>query len=154
MKTNILKSFLLMTIIIVPFGLLKAQDNLDAENCKDHPFFNRLDKFYIAECKQNYSEYEFTIGEDKIQTFEGTVTEILYSFTGLDESNLPSKLQVVKNYENAILKMGGKKIYSSTSANGGWIGATFYYQKDGADYWLGIYNIKNRIQSMSLLLFC
>jgi OmpA-OmpF porin, OOP family len=137
------KKNLLAIILIASCGMLYAQDNVDAENCKDHPFFNRLEKFYIADCKENYNEYEFTVGEDKTQTFEGTVTEILYSFSGSDETNLPSKLQVVKNYESAILKMGGKKIYSRTSQSDEWIGATFHLLKDGNEYWLGIYNLKN-----------
>jgi outer membrane protein OmpA-like peptidoglycan-associated protein len=143
MRINIFKTLLFFTLILVPIRFLKAQENIDADNCKDHLFFNRIEKFYISECKQNYNEYEFTIGEDKTQTFEGTVTEIQYSYSGPDEPNLPSKLQVVKNYESAILKMGGKKIYSSTLENGGFTGATFYFKKDGSEYWLGIYNLKN-----------
>lgn len=143
MKTNFLKSIFLATILLATNRMLQAQDYVDKENCKDHPFFNRLEKFYLADCQENYDEYIFTIGQDKTQTLEGTVTKILYSSTIPYGSELPSVLQVVKNYENAILKMGGKKIYSRTTSDGEWNGATFHFQKDGNEYWLGIYNLAN-----------
>lgn len=113
----------------------------DSENCKDHEFFNRLPKYFIQECKENYNEYEFIIGNEKSQTIEGTITEILYTYDGPFGPTLPSKLQVIKNYENAILKMGGTKVYSKTT--GGWTGATFRLAKDDKEYWLGIYNLTN-----------
>ncbi len=115
----------------------------DAENCKDHEFFNRLTKFYIMDCKQNYNEYEFTIGNEKTQTVEGTITEITYGYDGEYGPDLPSKLQVIKNYENAIVKMGGTKVYSRSTNDGGWTGATFRFAKDNNEYWLGIYNLNN-----------
>ncbi len=115
----------------------------DADGCKDNPFFNRLSKYYIQECIENYNEYEFVTGNNKTQTLEGTLTKILYTYDGPFGPSLPSRLQVIKNYENAILKMGGKKIYSKATDNGGWTGATFHLQKDGNEYWLGIYELNN-----------
>lgn len=143
MKRKLLKSFFLATMFFATNGLLQAQDYIDKENCKDHPFFNRLEKFYLADCQENYDEYAFTIGQDKTQTLEGTVTKMIYSSTIPYGPELPSIFQVVKNYENAILKMGGKKVYSKTASDGGWTGATFHFQKDGNEYWLGIYDLLN-----------
>ena len=141
MKTSIF-NYCIIAVMTFITSMSFAQEP-DAEGCKDHPFFNRLEKYYIHECTENYDEYEFMMGEDKTQTFEGTITRILYSYDGPFGPNLPSKLQVVKNYENAIAKMGGKKIYSRTISDGGWTGATFHLQKDGKEYWLGIYDLNN-----------
>ena len=141
MKTSILKYCIIAFVSFIPVYSLAQEP--DAENCKDHPFFNRLEKFFIYECIENYEEYEFVVGNEKTQKEAGLVSRILYSYDGPFGPNLPSKLQVVKNYENAILKMGGGKIYSKTSSDGGWAGATFHFQKDGKEYWLGIYDLNN-----------
>ena len=141
MRKVILKTALAATTIF--FANPSFGQEPDAEGCKDHSFFNRLEKYYIYDCTENYNEYEFMMGDDKTQTFEGNVLNITYSYDGPFGPNLPSKLQVMKNYENAIIKMGGKKIYTRTSDDGYWTGGTFYLQKDGTEYWLGIYDLIN-----------
>ncbi len=141
MKTSILNYGILAVMSFV-MSISFAQEP-DAEGCKDHPFFNRLDKYYISDCTENYDEYDFMMGEDQTQTLEGTLTMITYSYDGPFGPNLPSKLQVVRNYENAIVQMGGEKVYSKTKDDGEWTGATFHLQKEGNDYWLGIYDMIN-----------
>lgn len=141
MKNSSLK-FSSLLIMFCVTSLLFAQE-MDAEGCKDHPFFNRLENYYIDGCKENYNEYEFMMGNDKTQILEGTLIDILYTYDGPFGPNLPSKLQVIRNYENAIAKMGGQKVYSRTTGDGGWTGATFHLQKDGSEYWLGIYDLIN-----------
>lgn len=131
----------IMAILVFAVNLVLAQS--DAEGCNDHPFFNRLSNYVIYDCIENYNEYEFMMGEDKTETLEGTLSHILYSYDGPFGPNLPSRLQVLKNYEQAILKMGGKKIYSRTKSDGGWTGGTFHLQKDGQEYWVGIYDLIN-----------
>lgn len=140
------KSFF-MTAMIAAMSLtanFSFAQTADTENCKDHEFFNRLPKYYIQECSQNFNEQEFIIGaNDKKQTEEGTVTKILYTYDGEYGPTLPSRLQVIKNYENAILKMGGTKVYSNAKSDGSWTGATFHFAKDNNEYWLGIYDLIN-----------
>lgn len=141
MKMPIL-GFSILAVLICITSISFAQE-ADAEGCTDHSFFNRLDKYYIQDCTENYDEYEFVVGKDKTQILEGTVTNITYSYDGPFGPNLPSRLQVIRNYENAVTKMGGRKVYSKTSEDGGWVGATFHLLKDGSEYWLGIYNLFN-----------
>ncbi|WP_190246181.1 OmpA family protein [Gelidibacter gilvus] len=151
MKNLRLKLSILIVMACVTNPLF-AQE-MDAEGCKDHPFFNRLENYYIDGCKENYNEYEFMMGNDKTQTLEGNLIDILYTYDGPFGPNLPSKLQVIRNYENAVAKMGGKKVYSRTTDDGGWTGATFHLQKDGTQYWLGIYNlINNPVDQFTLVL--
>jgi len=139
---NLSLKFSSLLIMFCVTSLLFAKE-MDAEGCKDHPFFNRLENYYIDGCKENYNEYEFMMGNDKTQILEGTLIDILYTYDGPFGPNLPSKLQVIRNYENAIAKMGGQKVYSRTTDDGGWTGATFHLQKDGSEYWLGIYDLIN-----------
>lgn len=142
----------LSTVLILLATNLFAQTE-DAEGCQDPRFLNRLPKYYIQECSENYNEYEFVTGEEKTQTIEGTVTEIIYTYDGPYGPSLPSKLQVIRNYENAITSQGGKKIYSRTKDDGDWTGATFSMQKDGKEYWIGIYKmINNPVDQFSFVM--
>lgn len=141
MKKTIIKTSILGMFLMLVSGALAQTP--DAEGCKDSPFFNRLEKFYIYGCIENYDAYEFVTADGEHKTIEGNLLEIIYSYDGEYGPNLPSKLQVIRNYENAIKKMGGKKIYSKTTDDGDWTGATFQFKKDDAEYWLGIYDLIN-----------
>ena len=151
MKTQLLKYSLLAGIILLA-NATYAQEP-DVEGCFDHPLFNRMSNYYISDCYENYDEYTFMMGEDETQDMEGTLTRMTYSYDGPFGPNLPSILQVVKNYETAVISNGGTKIYSKTKSDGSWTGATFKLEKDGSEYWLGIYDlINNPVDQFSFIL--
>jgi len=89
-------------------GITFAQE--DAKGCKDHPMFTRMDNFYIAHCKEEkFDQIDFRDEKGKKIKVEGRVYKTDYNtkkgFTP------PSGLQVIRNYENAIKKIGGVKVY-------------------------------------------
>ena len=118
-------SFLSAFICII----VSAQE--DAEGCKDNPMFNRMPGTYISECSSNYDEMEIIIGDDKKEMKEGKKTSIVYIYEP-EEATAPSFFQIVKNFENVILKAGGKKIYYNR--DGGV--ATFKTRSAGKDVWV------------------
>jgi outer membrane protein OmpA-like peptidoglycan-associated protein len=83
----------------------------DAEGCKDHSFFNRMPNFYILDCSQNFAKLEYYISDGVTDTKEGNLTIISYNYPDDAPNKAPSPLQIIRNYENAIIKLGGKKIY-------------------------------------------
>lgn len=88
---------------------LHAQN--DADGCKDHPLFNRMPNTYINECSQNFNEMDIRTGEGKQVKKEGTKTHINYTYDN-EKSGTPSSFfQIVKNYEAAIAKYGGRKMF-------------------------------------------
>lgn len=103
----------------------------DAPGCKDNPMFNRMPNTIIGECSSNYDEMEITISADNKETKEGTKTSIAYNYEP-DEATAPSFFQIVKNYENAIAKTGGKRIYYSGEAGV----ATLHTTSGGKDVWV------------------
>lgn len=108
MKKLILFGLLLFTSL----SFVKAQNPTDAEGCKDHPFFSRMPNFYIEFCSQSWDKLEYFISDEATETKEGDLTKIGYSFPEDDASlKRPSQLQILRNYENAIIKLGGKKIH-------------------------------------------
>lgn len=103
----------------------------DAPGCKDNPMFNRMPNMLIGECSSNYDQMEIPINNDSKETKEGTKTFIQYNYE-LEEATAPSFFQIVKNYENALIKMGGKRIYYSSDAGV----ATLFTKKAGKDIWV------------------
>lgn len=99
-----------ISLIITLLGIYSifAQD---VDGCKDHPLLTRMKGFSIVECTTNFNKLDFynTAGED-VQ-FEGYLTFIDYIFN-TEAGDMPSTFQIIKNYQDAILAKGGKKVYS------------------------------------------
>lgn len=104
-----------VSVLLLSFGSIAfAQE--DREGCKDHPMFTRMPNFYIKDCEeQKFDAFNFRDEKGKKITVEGHVYKIHYvikkGFTP------PSGLQVIRNYENAIKKIGGTKVYQDGSYN-------------------------------------
>ena len=125
MKKNL---FLLITATVFVNVMAQAQD---AEGCKDHPMFNRMPDFMIGQCTENFASLDVIIGKDsKSQTEEGTRTHLDYAFNTESQHKYPSWLQVTRNYENAIFKLGGKKIYGDAGF------ATYKLVNNGKETWV------------------
>jgi len=104
--------FLFGLILFTSLSCAIAQNPNDAEGCKDYPFFSRMPNFFITACSQSFNKLEYYISDEATETKEGELTTITYSFPEEDVSlKVPSQLQIIRNYENAITKLGGKKIY-------------------------------------------
>jgi OOP family OmpA-OmpF porin len=90
-----------------------AAQQSDQAGCKDHPLFpTRMPEYRIANCKvEDFGVYEFFTTKGPKTPVEGKFTFITYAFTG-PRTNEPSGLAVVRNYENAIRKVGGTILQS------------------------------------------
>ena len=104
-----MKQLLFVGFLIVAGNVVFAQT--DADGCKDHPMFNRMPNTYISECSKNYNEIEFQTSADTWIKKEGMKTYINYVYDSEKRGIPPSFFQIVINYENAIKKHGGKKVY-------------------------------------------
>ncbi len=103
----------------------------DAEGCKDHALFNRLQNFVIENCQVNYTSVNLQIASgNKTRAEEGNVTNLRFSFNAESGAKMPSPLQIIKNYENAIVSKGGKKVYQGVDdVEGGALGAVSQCQR-------------------------
>jgi len=120
-------SFIIFTLFLSLS--VSAQD--DAEGCKDHPMFNRIPNTYISECSKNFNELEIPTGDNSKIKKEGMKTSMIYTYDTEKPGTPPSFFQIVKNYENAIVKLGGKKIFFQ---NGGF--ATLYVKTGNNEIWM------------------
>jgi OmpA-OmpF porin, OOP family len=107
----------------------------DYKDCKDHPLFpTRMPEYHIGNCKvEDYGLYEFMAMKGPKTPVEGKFTFLTYLYTGQRTSE-PSGLAVVRNYENAIRKVGGTILQSDPQR---WVNAKVI--KDGQEVWVEAY---------------
>jgi outer membrane protein OmpA-like peptidoglycan-associated protein len=132
MKKLLLAVFALLSITFISF----AQE--DAEGCKDHQLFTRLENFYIGSCSENYNEIEIRTGQNKTEMKEGNLTQIYYRFNFDSGQKEKSPLQIIKNYENAVVKNGGKMVYKNTDGSAGDIEAVYHLNSENKEYWVKV----------------
>jgi OmpA-OmpF porin, OOP family len=104
----------------------------DQAGCKDHPLFpTRMPDYRIGTCRvEAFGVYEFQAMKGPKTPVEGKFTFITYLFTG-PRANEPSGLAVVRNYENAIKKLGGTILQSDPQR---WVNGKII--KDGQETWV------------------
>lgn len=92
----------------------------DIAGSKDHPMFNRLTGFYITQYEQEeFGSHNFYDVNDNEKNVEGKKTFIKYEC-----ENEVGALKIIRNFSNAIKKIGGTAYESSGNR-------TYLYLKEG-----------------------
>lgn len=123
--------YLLTSFFILPaFNICRAEE--DAEGGKDHPVFPRMPNYYIYEYQENeFDHYEFPVSptdEDKVERIEGHKFQIRYMLK--ENAKAAGKLQIARNYSNAITKAGGTIIRTDSDEN-----TTVKLVQNGKEIW-------------------
>jgi OOP family OmpA-OmpF porin len=112
---------------------LSAQE--DNEGCKDPALFTRMTGFYIYRCSDlQFDKFEFQISADKTMAVEGH--SIYVNYYQKENTQAVSGLQVVRNYTNAIKKIGGQLVYEYD--DGGSQIVTLKLVKNGQEVWVKV----------------
>lgn len=115
----------------------------DEEGCKDHPLLTRFANFYIASCEEKeYAKVDdFRDENGNYIEVEGKVTVISYWLK--EGFTPPGELKIIRNFENAIRKIGGTVVKE--------YGNEVYLklEKGGKTYWI-IVDISNNSQHYEL----
>jgi OOP family OmpA-OmpF porin len=119
------KTIIFFALMLISLSRVVAQD---AEGCKDHPLLSRMPNYIISECTQNFNQLDFLDAAGEEVKIEGNLTYIWYVFNSESGNKEPSFFQIIKNYSNAIIKIGGKKIFED-----GWRGC-YELNKNGKEY--------------------
>jgi OmpA-OmpF porin, OOP family len=140
---KIIGSFLLL---LAGFTPLMAQE--DNEGCKDPALFSRMTGFYIYRCQDlQFDKFEFQVSADKTQSVEGHFIYINYYLKENVQS--PSGLQIVRNYTNAIKKIGGQLIYEWE--DGGTQNVTLKLVKNGQEVWAKVASGANGLYFVNII---
>lgn len=128
------KYLFILMMTLASLNIVNAQT--DAGGCKDHPLLSRLENFYISECEENYNELQLRTGSNKTETKEGNLFYIYYRYNSDAGVKPKSVLQIMKNYEAAITKNGGKMLYKNSNSLDADLEATYYLSTKEKEYWI------------------
>jgi OmpA-OmpF porin, OOP family len=134
--------FALAVLSLVAFAGILAQTEKDIEGGKDHPLFSRMPGYYLSHYEtKDFDVYTTAYLNDKDAQWEGARTTLGYTRT--TGSKEVSMVQIARNYQNAIKKIGGQILYSDERIVVGKIvkaGTTTWVEisafNDGRDYQL------------------
>lgn len=129
------KSLFAFSLILVLSTIVFPQQ--DAEGCKDPELFTRFPNFYIRNCTENFNELELSMSATVKESKEGNLTTIYYGFNFDTGEKMKSPLQIMKNYENAVVKNGGKMVFKNTSTDSD-LEATYHLVSKDKEYWVKI----------------
>lgn len=123
---------ILMSVLFILVATNAVAQQADSKGCKDHPLFpTRMPEYRLGSCKvEAFGVYEFYATKGPKIPVEGKFTYICYNFTG-ERANEPSGLAVVRNYENAIQKVGGTILQIDPQR---WVNGKIV--KDGQEVWV------------------
>jgi OOP family OmpA-OmpF porin len=119
----------LMALLTVSALAIKQNDD---PKCKDHPLFTRMPDYWIRGCVQKqFDVYNFTVAKGKKEPVEGQFWRIDY-YPQADAVSKPSELQIQRNHENAIQKLGGTVVYSEKGVS------CLKLVQDGKETWIEV----------------
>jgi len=129
-------------------GISPLLSQEDKEGCKDPALFTRMPNFHIYNCEDlQFDKFEFPLNADNKQSVEGHSLNVIYYLN--DNAQTPSGLQIVRNYTNAIKKIGGKLIYEFE--DGGTQYTTLQLVKDKKEIWAQIVGAGNGMYSIHIV---
>ena len=133
--------FILMSALLLLPAMGVVAQQPDNKDCKDHPLFpTRMPDYRLADCKvEAFGVYEFFAVKSPKIPVEGKFTYLNYQYTG-PRGQEPSGLAVVRNYENAIKKVGGTILQSAPTW---WVNGKIV--KDGQEVWVQVEKGNGRI---------
>jgi len=140
------RSIVLLLLILSGFAPLVAQE--DAEGSKDPALFTRMPGYHIYRYDDvQFDKYEFRISGNKTRDVEGHHLFILYDLN--NNVQVPSPLQTVRNYTNAIKKVGGELLYEFE--DGGIQNVILKLVKNGQELWAHVIASANGQYSLHII---
>lgn len=134
---------LFVMVVIIP---LSAQEDL--EGSKDPALFTRMPNHHITSYSdKQFDSYEFWVGPDKKEIAEGHYISISYTLN--ENAQQVSGLQVIRNYSNAIKKIGGQQVYQYE--DGGYQVVILKLKKDGKEVWAQVVSAGNGYYTLNII---
>ena len=97
--------------LLFTVGLVLAQQ-VDVPGSKDHPLLTRMPNFYISDYENiEFDQADFKDNKGEDVKVEGHIYDIFYYLK--EGKKVPGKFQVLRNYENAIKRIGGSTVYEA-----------------------------------------
>ena len=125
----------LLSLAVLPVSGAFGGDPNDVPGSSDPGFLTRMPGFHIYNWEeQEFAEETFATGSDVAETVEGGWTYVDYYAN--DGIKLPSAIQIVRNYENAVKSAGGRLVHRWE--DGGMEYATLRLDKGNTESWVRV----------------
>jgi outer membrane protein OmpA-like peptidoglycan-associated protein len=115
-----------------------AAQEKDIPGSKDPALLTRMPSFYIYDYKEvQFDAHDFLVKTPKAlvkQHVEGHLMWWRYDITSAAKATPPSWLQIARNFQNAVERVGGKKMYDAGPNS--YYDSTFLISKNGTDTWI------------------
>jgi OmpA-OmpF porin, OOP family len=138
---NAIKIVLLAGALLVGLNSAALAQTSDVKGSKDPELFTRMPNFRIAEYNEKqFDSYNFRVtqsGKDATQTAEGHLVTWKYIFDRSTNAVIPSKVQIIRNYEDAAAKLGGKRVFDNPNMT------TIKISKDNKITWVEVSPVPN-----------
>jgi OOP family OmpA-OmpF porin len=126
-----------------------AGQQTDYIGYKDPALFTRVPNYYLSGGgsfeERQFDAYDFRVSKDRDEHVEGHFLKYNYAFD--DSKGAPaSSLQVIRNYQNAAKRIGGKVLFESDELT------TIRISKDGKETWVSVQPTPYTAQYYTLLI--
>ena len=128
-----MKKYLLIFILIQG---LAAQEKTDIKNSSDYYLLDRLPNYYIEQYEAlEFDSHKFYIDRQYVAK-EGKKFVIKYRHKNYGDKNFtfPTRLQILRNYSNAIVKAGGSIIFERYNQQHGY----YTFKHNGKGIWIQV----------------
>jgi OmpA-OmpF porin, OOP family len=140
MRKSVKVILIVSTLLFAMSGISVAEMN-DVKGSQDPALFTRMPNFKIvAYDEKEFDSYKFRVtqnGQVATQTVEGHYSYYKYSFDRSTGGVIPSKVQIMRNYENAAAKVGGKRVLDHPNMT------TIKISKDNKETWVEVSPVPN-----------
>jgi OmpA-OmpF porin, OOP family len=131
-----MKKLIILTVsllLLLSFKGISQVTQPDIKGSKDHPMISRMPDFWISEYKESeFDSYKFIGGDKKPIIIEGHKYSILYKLNSGAAD--PGALKVMRNFQDALKKIGGKVLVDDTFNKL----STILVKKDGKETWIEV----------------
>ncbi|MGZ4789922.1 MAG: OmpA family protein [Terriglobales bacterium] len=133
--------FVILVLLLSAVTMLAQKPMADKPGAKDPVLFTRMPHYFLssgnAVVETQFDYYEFRVTQGKTVTrerIEGRKTVYDYSFDR-SAGTPPSGLQIARNYQDAIKRLGGEVLYDGPSLKATYDPTTLRIKKDGKEIW-------------------
>jgi OOP family OmpA-OmpF porin len=130
--------WLVILIVLAGVALVAQRPMADFKGFKDPALFTRMPGFVlptnVSVKEEQFGSYPFRVldqGKDRTQPVEGRLATYKYIFD-MTRGAVPSKLQIIRNYQSAAAALGGKVLFENPNRT------TILIVKDGKETWVDV----------------
>ena len=127
-----MKKTTMYVVLILFISAIAVSQQKDNAGCADHPLFTRMPGVWIHSCDlKEFYAHAFDVGSGKKTPVEGRYWLIRY-YPQANVKPVASDIQILRNFENAIKKLGGKVLDQAKGKE------TLYLVRDGKELWVDV----------------